>query len=78
MRDRISIQAVRLVYHDDSQACRVLRTVGYRAIEGGEWHGPTRKTVRDARADALERKAETAGRADGREAVSAHKGTGES
>lgn len=60
MPERVSIQAVRLVYHDDSQSCRVLRTVGYRAVEGMDWHGPTRKTVKDARVDALEHRREVA------------------
>lgn len=60
MPERVSIMAVRIVYHDDSQSCRVLRTVGYRAIDGAEWHGPTRRTVKDARLDAQEHRAEVA------------------
>lgn len=50
-KQHTSVKPVRIRDHSDSLAVDVSRVVGYRVVRADGTTGPTRKTVREARAD---------------------------
>lgn len=55
---KIRVVPIRVTLHSAELSTDVRRVVAWRAVDGDEWEGPSRKTRQDAAQDAAERRAQ--------------------